>query len=150
MLIGRMNRRKWMLAAAALGLAGATIYGQQKESAKVHRAVIELTAEPAAQWEAVLNNAENAQRAFAPERVEVTVVVHGKALPMLLKANTAQFERMAKMASNGVTFAACRNSMRRMKVEKADLHDFATTVDSGVAEVIRKQEAGWAYVKGGG
>ncbi len=143
-----MNRRHWILAAASVSLTA--LSGQKKEGAKVHRAIIELTAEPAAQWESVLNNAENAQRAFAPERAEIMIIVHGKALPILLKTNTAQAERMARMAANGVTFAACRNSMRRMKVEKPDLHDFATTVDSGVAEVIRRQEAGWAYVKGGG
>jgi hypothetical protein len=28
-----------------------------------------------------------------------------------------------------------------------DLFPFASTVDSGVAELVRKQEAGWAYVK---
>jgi intracellular sulfur oxidation DsrE/DsrF family protein len=26
---------------------------------------------------------------------------------------------------------------------------FAITVDSGVAEVVRKQEAGWSYIKSG-
>ena len=28
-----------------------------------------------------------------------------------------------------------------------DLFPFASTVDSGVAELVRKQEAGWAYIK---
>jgi intracellular sulfur oxidation DsrE/DsrF family protein len=39
--------------------------------------------------------------------------------------------------------------MRRLKLQKSDLFDFVVTVDSGVAEVVRKQEAGWAYLKGG-
>jgi intracellular sulfur oxidation DsrE/DsrF family protein len=34
-------------------------------------------------------------------------------------------------------------------VTQADLLPFVTTVDSGVAEVVRKQEAGWAYLKSG-
>lgn len=146
-----LNRRNLSAGAATL-LLGAMIAalspGQQP---KRHRLVIELTGEPAAQWESVLNNAENVRRALAPDPVEVTIIVHGKALPMLLRTNSAQSERMAKMAAGGgVTFAACQNSMRRMNVQKSDLFDFATTVDSGVAEVVRKQEAGWAYVKGGG
>ena len=132
------------------GLTAAS--GQQggKEARKVHRAVIEVTAEAAAQWESVLNNVENMRKAFAPEPTEVEVVAHGKGLAMLQKTNTEQAERIAKIAATGVTFAACRNTMRRMKVEKSDLFDFAVTVDSGVAEVVRKQEAGWAYLKGGG
>jgi uncharacterized protein len=121
-----------------------------KEERKVHRAVIEVTAEAAPQWEAVLNNVENMQKAFAPEPTEIEVVAHGKGLAMLQKTNVAESERLAKLAATGVKFAACENTMRRMKVQKADLFDFAVTVDSGVAEVVRKQEAGWAYLKGGG
>ena len=46
-------------------------------------------------------------------------------------------------------FAACENTMRKKKVTKEPLLPFVTTVDSGVAEVVRKQEEGWAYIKGG-
>ena len=34
-------------------------------------------------------------------------------------------------------------------VTEKDLMPFVTTVDSGVAEVVRKQEEGWSYIKGG-
>ena len=138
----------------AVVLAGLAAAGAQrtanKEDRKVHRAVIEITAEATPQWESVLNNIENLQKAFAPEPTEVEVVAHGKGLAMLQTTNAAQSERMAKLAGAGVKFAACENTMRRMKVQKSDLFDFVVTVDSGVAEVIRKQEAGWAYLKGGG
>jgi intracellular sulfur oxidation DsrE/DsrF family protein len=40
--------------------------------------------------------------------------------------------------------------MRKQNLTKEQLLPFAVTVDSGVAEVVRKQEAGWAYLKGGG
>lgn len=121
-----------------------------KQSRKVHRVVFELTAEPAAQWEAVLNNVENLQKAFAPESVEIEMVAHGKGLGILRKTNTAQAGRLAKIAAKGVRFAACENTMRRMNLHKSDLFELAVTVDSGVAQVVRRQEAGWAYIKGGG
>jgi intracellular sulfur oxidation DsrE/DsrF family protein len=50
----------------------------------------------------------------------------------------------------GVVFAACENTMKKQNVTKEQLMPFVITVDSGVAEVVRKQEAGWAYIKGGG
>ena len=50
----------------------------------------------------------------------------------------------------GVVFAARENTMKKQNVTKDQLMPFVTTVDSGVAEVVRKQEAGWAYIKGGG
>jgi len=34
-------------------------------------------------------------------------------------------------------------------VSRAVLLPFVTTVDSGVAEVVRKQEQGWSYIKSG-
>jgi intracellular sulfur oxidation DsrE/DsrF family protein len=37
--------------------------------------------------------------------------------------------------------------MRVRKVTTEDLVPFAAQVDSGVAEIIRKQEAGWSYVR---
>jgi intracellular sulfur oxidation DsrE/DsrF family protein len=56
---------------------------------------------------------------------------------------------MQKLHDGGVVFAACENTMRKKKVTKDALFPFATTVDSGVAEVVRKQEQGWSYIKSG-
>jgi uncharacterized protein len=39
--------------------------------------------------------------------------------------------------------------MRRLNVKQEDLMPFAVTVDSGIAEVVRKQEAGWSYIHAG-
>ena len=54
-----------LLAVGVLVLGGlAAANGQRaggKEGRKVHRAVIEVTAEAAPQWESVLNNVENLQ-----------------------------------------------------------------------------------------
>lgn len=56
---------------------------------------------------------------------------------------------MQELAGSSVVFAACENTMRIMSLIKADLAAFSTAVDSGVAEVVRRQEAGWSYVKSG-
>jgi hypothetical protein len=39
--------------------------------------------------------------------------------------------------------------MRMRKVTKADLLDGVGTVPAGVVEIVKKQEAGWIYVKAG-
>ena len=124
--------------------------GAWAQSPKIHRVVWELTSDSPEQWQATLNNVENLQKAFGKENTELEVVAHGKGLQALLKANTSSGERIAAIAASGVRFAACSNSMRRLGVTKADLLPAAQPVDSGVAEVVRKQEAGWAYLKGGG
>ena len=112
-----------------------------------HHVVFEVTLEGPEQWTAALNNVENLRKAFGSDNTQVEVVGHSKGLGIMLSKNVELADRMKKLAEGGVVFAACENSMRKKNVTKADLLPFVTTVDSGVAEVVRKQEAGWAYLK---
>lgn len=41
---------------------------------------------------------------------------------------------------------ACRNAMKMRRVKTEELFPFAGQVDSGIAEMVRKQESGWAYI----
>ena len=114
-----------------------------------HRVVFEVNVDGAKQWQGILNNVENLQKTFGNETTEIEVVVHGKGLGMILKTNEAMRERLQSVFDAGGRFAACENTMRRMNLKMEDLMTFATSVDSGVAEVVRKQEAGWSYIKSG-
>ena len=115
-----------------------------------HRIVIEVNVDGAERWEGILNNVDNLQKAFASDRPKIEVVAHAKGLGLLLATNEALKARMQAEHEAGVLFAACENTMKKQNVTKDQLMPFATTVDSGVAEVVRKQEAGWSYIKGGG
>ena len=66
---------------------------------------------------------------------------------MLLNTDTPLAQRIAKEQAAGVEFAACRNTLSARHLTPADLLPSATTVDSGVAEIVRRQEQGWAYIK---
>lgn len=74
------------------------------------------------------------------------MIVHGDALAVVQKAS-AEAPQLERMAGAGVELLACENTMRRLKVTREDLLPFVKTVDSGTAELIRRQEQGWAYVK---
>ncbi len=124
-----------------------TVASSSAQSEKMHRVVFELTSDSPEQWTAMLNNVENLQKAFGREHTDLEVVAHGKGLEALKKSNTSSGERFTTIAKTGVRFAACENTMKRMQVTKEDLLPAARTVDSGVTEVVRKQEAGWAYLK---
>ncbi len=136
-----------LVSAVVLFGFAAAMYAQKS---KKHRVVIDVTMASPDAWGPVLNGIENLQKAFGPENVEIEAVAHEKGLQMVVKAgNPALAERMAKIAGTGVVFAACENSMRFQHVTKEDLFNFDITVDSGAAELVRKQEAGWAYIKAG-
>jgi len=133
------------LVAAALMLSVSASWAQ---NTKMHQIVFELTSENEEQWQALLNNIENVQKAFGKENVTVEVVTHGKGLGLLKKASSLK-DRVVSLSQPQVLFVACENTMRKQQVKKEDLLPAAGTVDSGIAEVVRKQEAGWSYIKSG-
>ena len=112
-----------------------------------HQVVIQMNSPAGDSWNQLYANIENIQKVFANDGIQIEVVFYGKGLSMLLKTNAPYEERMKKAAGTGVVLAACQNSMRIQKVKTEDLMPFAAQVDSGVAELIRKQEAGWSIVK---
>jgi intracellular sulfur oxidation DsrE/DsrF family protein len=141
---------KYVALASGIGLAVAAAAAVSSiNRARTHRIVVDVaTGDPEA-WPGILNSVANLRTAFGAGRCRVEVVAHGKALGLLLRSNTALAERMSKLAAGGVSFAACENTMHRTGIGKVELLQFASTVDSGVAELVRRQESGWAYLKPG-
>ena len=135
-----------MLAALAIFAGAIAMHAQQ--SAPKHRVVFQMNM-PSESWTQLLGNVGNIQKAFGAEGVQIEIVFYGKGLTALLKTNKDYEERLKKLAEQGVILGACQNSMRLQKVTSADIFPFSTEVDSGVAELVRKQEAGWTYIRAG-
>ena len=114
-----------------------------------HKVVFELNAPAPSGWDQLFHNVDNVLKIFGGDGVQVEVVFFGRGLRMLLKTNSEYAARLKEAADKGVVLAACQNSMRAAKITTEDLFPFAAQVDSGVAELVRKQEAGWSYIKGG-
>ncbi len=140
-----------LLLTAVLAAAALPVFSQTSPapSNAKHKVVFELNAPAPSGWDQLFHNVDNVQKIFGGEGVQVEVVFFGKGLTMLLKNNAAYADRLKEEAGKGVILAACQNTMRAMKVKTEDLFPFATQVDSGVAELVRKQEAGYSYIKGG-
>jgi len=144
-----MNRRRSFFAGAAAVLG--TLVGRAvgAQAGKKYRVVFDLTAEGPERWDGALRNVENVRKALGPENVEVQLVVHGKAYPLLQKTNTEMEGRLRGLTEGGVRLSLCQNTMKRFNVSKESLFPFADTVDAAMAELVRKQDAGWAYIKTG-
>ena len=81
--------------------------------------------------------------------LNVEVVVHGKAIDFLVKNKTFFADDIQLLASQGVQFNACQNTMRKHNITQDMLLKVAGTVPSGVVEIVLKQEQGWSYLKSG-
>lgn len=137
-----------LAAAFLLPLPGLPAQAEKSPAGRTPRVVIEVTGDGAELWTAVLTNVENLRKSLG-NATGVEVVVHGKALGLLVAKDNPVAERAKTLAEGGVVFAACENTMKRKNVTRDQLLPFAQTTDSGVAEVVRKQEAGWSYIKSG-
>lgn len=132
----------------ALSLTAMNAQTEKPSAAKTHQVVFEVTRDGVEQWTAVLTNVENLRKSLG-DATDVEVVVHSKGLGLLVAKDNPLAERAKKLADRGVVFAACENTMKKKNITKDQLVPFAKTTDSGVAEIVRKQEAGWSYIKSG-
>ena len=119
----------------------------QTPAAPKHHVVFQLTEPEGAAWNLLVLHVQNSREALAKDGgAEMEVVFFGPGLNMLKKTNTAYAERLQKLSEMGVRISACQNAMRMMNVKTEDMFPFVGQVDSGVAQLVRRQESGWAYI----
>ncbi|WP_395785498.1 DsrE family protein [Aquirufa sp.] len=112
----------------------------------VHKVVIQLNTSDTLVWHGALKNISNLQTALG-KTTQIELVAHGSGIGILIDGKTTQKAKVAELAAMGVLFKACENTIRERKIDRATILTQAGTVPSGVAEVVLKQEAGWAYLK---
>ena len=115
---------------------------------KIHKVVMQLNSADTAVWSGMLGNIRNFQKVW-PGNVAIEVVVHGKALNFLVASKSHLVPDVEKMTKLGVVFNACENTMNKYGIKKEMLIPYVSSVPSGVAELVIKQEEGWSYIKTG-
>ena len=91
----------------------------------------------------ILNNMINLKEGVGSEGVEIELVAYGPGIHML-KADSPVKHRIADALKSGVQVNACQNTMNGMKLTPADMQPEIGYVPSGVVEVMKKQQQGWA------
>lgn len=86
------------------------------------------------------------------QRARVEVITNGEGLN-LLRADSTPFPQRIKslyQQHSNLVFVACQNSIDRLKAERgvvAKLVPEAVVIDSAVAQIMRRQQQGWAYIQ---
>jgi uncharacterized protein len=120
----------------------------QDKKVKPHQVVMQLNSADTAVWSGMLGNIRNFQKVW-PGNVMIEVVVHGKALNFLVASKSHLVADVEAMTKQGVVFNACENTMNKYGIKKEMLISSVSSVPSGVAELVVKQEEGWSYIKTG-
>ena len=110
------------------------------------QAIFAVTDADPAKWNLTLNNIGNALDGIGADNADIELVVYGPGIAML-KKDSAVAGRIAAVLERGVHIAACQNSMRGAGLEAADMAPGVGTVPAGVVELIRREHAGYAYVR---
>ncbi len=110
------------------------------------RAIFAVTDADPQKWAFTLGNIGNALDGLGADHADIELVVYGPAIAML-KKDSPVADKVAAALARGVRVAACQNSMRGFKIEQADLVPGVTLVPAGVVELIRREHAGYAYVR---
>ncbi len=136
-----------IVAAAMFGLVGCA--HQQTQNSQV-KAVYHIN-EGTDKAVDLLRNVRN--HVNADPKAKIIVVGHGKGIDFMLEGaedkNKNPFNvTMEDLATKGVEFRVCNNTLVSRKIDMSKVVSPATIVPSGVAEIARLQrQEGYGYVK---
>jgi len=97
----------------------------------------------------VLNVASNLVKHYGQDRVDVEIVAFGPGLRLLFAEN-ANKGRISGLASSGVKFSACENTITNMSKQlghKPVINSKAKTVSAGVVRIVDLVKKGYTLVK---
>lgn len=144
-----------LLAPLAFAAQADDRYGHQK-------VVYHMNVDDPAIQAATLANIQNHINAVGAENLELKVVMHGDGVSLLLEpdalkrtkmkaanATDAVQAKISGLKDQGVKFEICANTLKGRDVPMDALYDTdeADIVPSGVAELARLQQLGYAYIK---
>lgn len=134
------------LALSCLAFAQTAPQAASTKPAQPARLVIQVSDAEPAKWNLALNNAKNVQEELGAKNVEIEIVAYGPGLGML-KKDAVTSGRVEEASMAGIKLVACENTMRNQKLTRADIHASAGYANSGVVQLMSRQNQGWSYIR---
>jgi len=115
-----------------------------------HKVVLQISDSDPTKQTLVLNVANNLMKAYGgPDKVEVEIVAFGPGLRLMFDDNGNK-GRISGLTDNGVRFAACGNTMKKMTSQLGQppkMNSQATVVPAGVVRIIELVDQGYTLIK---
>ncbi|GMR21027.1 MAG: hypothetical protein BMS9Abin36_1625 [Gammaproteobacteria bacterium] len=116
--------------------------------------LIQLNSGDRAHIEESLNEVESVLNYYREigQSARVEVITNGDGLTLLRKDISPFAERVKSMQReyDNLTFVACQNTINRLNAEQGitvQLIPGTVVIDSAVAQIMRRQQQGWAYIQ---
>jgi hypothetical protein len=112
------------------------------------RAVIHVDLEDEARLNEALANVRNLLDEIGDDAVESVVVANGAVVKLLKRGRSESLDgRVEKLHRRGVAFRVCGNALNFHEVGEDELQSVWEVVPAGIAEIVRLEQDGFAYVK---
>jgi uncharacterized protein len=135
-----------VLIACTAATAPALAAGPAAAAAAREQAIFAVSDNDPQKWNLALGNIANAMEGIGADAVDIELVAYGPGIWML-KKDSPVADKIADAVKHGVHVVACQHSMDGAHIGAADLPAGVGVVPSGVVELIRRQHAGYAYVR---
>jgi len=149
MLRGHLAAALVCLVCSLSATAGEMPGPDDKPFAEAH-IVLQLSDGDEAVQSRVLNVASNLLKHYGgPDMVDLEVVAFGPGISLLF-ADSPQAARLSSLATNGVRFVACMNTVEtieRASGKRPELNPLAIPVQAGVAHIVERSSQGFVVVR---
>jgi len=119
-----------------------------------HHLVIHMDDNDKGKMNLSMNNAANVTKYYHDkgQSVKIEIVAYGPGLMMLRPDKSPVKERIKGFAGSfdNITFVACENTIKNMSKKAGkpiSVFNFAKKVDSGVVQIMKRQDQGWHYLR---
>ncbi len=118
----------------------------QAAAARRHGVVIQVSNDDPESWDFTLTNIRYIQKQLGNHQMPIEVVAFGPGVYMLARDSEVRTD-LHKAMEQGVRFVAGETSMRARGLSPKNMYPGIRFVPLGIAEIIRRQRAGWSYLK---
>ncbi len=134
-----------LLAMTSSATAGEPLFGDPE-----HKVVYQFNHADPDYMEHVLFSVGALMRKYG-DNIHIVVTAIGPGIHILAKNPQRPVadiikQRVASLASYGVSFHACGNTMKSLGWDKGDMLDFAEIVEIGADDLLLLQEKGYSYI----
>lgn len=139
---------------AALWLFALTLSGQAYAAGKVEVAIeknakvlLEVDSGDPATWKKTVGMARQIMNVVGMDNVQLEVIAWGQGVKMLMKDSPVA-DNVSSLSEYGITFMACGNTMKTLKLSDKLLNDSVKVVYPGaIALILKRDHEGWTQIK---
>lgn len=136
------------------GFVGAQLRVPAPAPGEPVKIVVHLSEDEPQHVRQVLDDVEGLLKLYRSTRQQarIEVVMNGDGLALVRTDTSTAADRVRRMQSDydNLSFVACQNAIDRLKKDKgiiAQLLPGVVVTDSGMAQLMRRQHQGWAYIQ---